>query len=185
VRERLHRGGYRRTKSLVLLLGGDLGRPERWDIRPIWDEAGWQAHTQLKRLDWRESAIRYGEDPEDTSIPDAIAIAGRMKCPPVEYLLAYADGQVVGHCSCWEGLDGVGQVEDLFVHPDYRGRGIASALLARAVVRARERGAGPTVIVVDASNDAQRLYRSLGWRDLASCEQYQRAANEPPAITPL
>ena len=63
--------------------------------------------------------------------------------------LVYADGQPVGHCNAWEGIDGIGQVEDLFVHPKDRRRGIATALLSACVSLARQRGAGPVVIVVD------------------------------------
>jgi len=112
------------------------------------------------------------EDAQDLSIPRALAAANYLKCPPVQYLLAYADGQPVGHCNSWEGIDGIGQVEDLFVHPAYRRRGIATALLRACVSLARQRGAGAVVIVMDPSNTARELYAGLGWEPIAVCRQY-------------
>ena len=165
--------GYERSDALVLMLQGPLRVESAGvDVRRVENEAQWQAYQTLKCLDWGEHAARHREDPEDLSIPRALAAASRLKCPPVQYMLAYVDGQPVGHCNAWEGIDGIGQVEDLFVHPKYRRRGIATALLSACVSLARQRGAGPVVIVVDPSNTARELYAALGWGPIAVCRQY-------------
>lgn len=55
-------------------------------------------------------------------------------------------------------------LEDLFVYPAYRQRGIAGALLHRAVEHAREDGAYG--MFLETANDnvaAQSLYESAGW----------------------
>lgn len=54
--------------------------------------------------------------------------------------------------------------EDLVVHPDYRGRGIGTALLAHVVERARTDGILRLTLLTDGDNErAQALYRKLGF----------------------
>jgi ribosomal protein S18 acetylase RimI-like enzyme len=55
-------------------------------------------------------------------------------------------------------------LEDLFVHPAYRKRGIAAALLQRAVKHARDDGASG--MFLETANDniaAQSVYEAEGW----------------------
>lgn len=157
----------------MLLLDGPLrDTPRRFDIRPMEDDSTWGIYSELKFLDWKEDAARTKGNPEDRTIAQGLAASSRLKCPPVQYAMAYEDGQAVGFCGAWEGMDGVGQVEDLFVHPAYRHRGIATALLHHSVRAARARGAGPVVIVVDPTNTARNLYAALGWQAVAVCRQY-------------
>ena len=170
---RLSHDRYHPTEALVLVLEGPLrGEAPRIQIRTIEDETGWEAYRALKRMDWLEYAARTGENAGGESIGDGLAAANRLKCPPVQYVLAYQAGRVVGHCSTWEGPNGVGQVEDLFVHPASRHRGIATALLRSCVEMARARGAGPVVIVADPTDTPKEMYAALGWRPLVTCRQY-------------
>ena len=54
-------------------------------------------------------------------------------------------------------------LEDLFVTPSARRRGVASAILARLEAAARERGCGRFEwMVLDWNVDAQALYRGIG-----------------------
>ncbi len=143
-------------------------------MRPVEEDAGWTAYAALKRVCWREHAAQRDFDPDDTVIADRLTASTRLKCPPVQYILAYLDGRAVGYCSAWEGLRSIGQVEDLFVDPAQRQRGIATAMLHRCVEIARARGAGPIVIVVEATNTAKHIYTALGWRPAALCRQYAK-----------
>ena len=170
---RLALEGYERDEALVMLLDGPLRRETtRVDIRPIEDDPAWRGYTELRCLDWSEQAPRHNHDPHDMTIPFGLASSSRLKCPPVQYVLAYDDGRAIGYCSGWEGQDGVGQVEDLFVHPAYRRRGVATALIHESVAIVRRRGAGPVVIVADPTDTAKRVYAGLGWQPLAICRQY-------------
>ncbi len=64
-------------------------------------------------------------------------------------------------------------LEDLFVDPAYRGRGIAAALLDRAVARARAGGAAGMFLETARSNSAaQRVYERAGWRREAHFLKY-------------
>lgn len=54
--------------------------------------------------------------------------------------------------------------EDLFVRPEERGRGIASALLAKAAEHARNDGASGMFLETAYDNTtAQRVYEKAGW----------------------
>lgn len=170
---RLALDGYERSDSLVMLLEGSLrGEPKPCDIRPIADDAAWEAMRALKRGEWGETAVRVGEDPTNMAVPDGLMETNRLKCPPVRYYLAYADGAAVGFFNAWEGLGGVGQVEDLYVHPDFRHRGIATSLIHHCVAEARAHGAGPLVIVCDPTDTPKDMYAALGFRAIAVTRQY-------------
>jgi GNAT superfamily N-acetyltransferase len=129
----------------------------------------------LKRLDWREHAAHRSENPGDLTVPDGLASAARLKSPPVQHVMAFENGRAVGYCSAWSGLEGVGQVEDLFVHPAYRHRGIGTALIHSCVNVARAQGAGPMIIVVDRTNTAKNMYVTLGGRPLSLCRLYSKS----------
>jgi ribosomal protein S18 acetylase RimI-like enzyme len=54
--------------------------------------------------------------------------------------------------------------EDLIVHPDYRGRGIGTALVRFVIDEARRRGILRLTLLTDMQNErAQALYRRLGF----------------------
>ena len=67
------------------------------------------------------------------------------------------------HGSAVVGPHGMGIVEDLFTLPAYRKRGIATALIRRAVEHARDRGMAAMLIGALAEETAKSLYVSLGF----------------------
>jgi GNAT superfamily N-acetyltransferase len=169
---RLARDGFERSEAIVLILDGPLhAEPGPFEIRPVDDDTTWQAYSELKSLDWSEQSPAA----TDSAIPHEFVLASRLKSPPVRYFLAFEDRLAVGYCNAWEGLEGMGQVEDLFVRPSHRRRGIATALIHRCVETARERGAGPMVIVVNPANTAKAMYAAMGWQPVAICREYGKA----------
>jgi len=177
---RLVMEGYSRSDALLLVLDGPLrGNPATCEVLRIQDDSMWQAYVELKRRDWDEYSTTSGLDAASSSVAEGLASSNRLKSPPVEYMLARENGQPVGFCSAWTGIEGMGQVEDLFVHPDYRHRGIATALLASCVTRLRAQGVGPVVLVTDPAATTKAMYGRLGWFPVAVCRQYgKRIAHE-------
>ena len=64
-------------------------------------------------------------------------------------------------------------LEDLFVDPAYRNRGVASALLNRALEHAKETGAaGMFLETAEDNTAAQRVYERAGWMREARFRKY-------------
>jgi len=57
----------------------------------------------------------------------------------------------------------IGQVEDVFTLPDYRGRGLARSLVLHAVAESHAVGNELTFLVADADDWPQRLYVKLSF----------------------
>jgi GNAT superfamily N-acetyltransferase len=81
--------------------------------------------------------------------------------------VAVEDGAVVGFAT-WAQAADVVELEDLFVDPDYRRRGIAMALAARIAEVLRARGVAR--LEVTANPDAMRFYRAAGFIDCGVAE---------------
>jgi len=88
--------------------------------------------------------------------------------PAAEVVLAEVDGQTVGFAlffptfSTFRGQPGL-YLEDLFVRPEHRGRGIGKALLAHLAGLAVGRGCGRVEwAVLDWNGPSIRFYLSLG-----------------------
>jgi GNAT superfamily N-acetyltransferase len=172
----------RDTGALVMVLEGDLAPiqsygAEACEIRPCKTEDDWRTYLELKRADWAEHVDSVPAADRDKPIGDGLAATNRLKSPPARYFLAHINGKAVGHFDAWEGTNDVGQVEDLFVLPEYRHRGIATQLIHHCVRDARAHGAGPVVIVAAASDTPKNMYATMGWRPVALCLQYGVALN--------
>src|SRR5262249_54469956 len=164
--------GYEHSASLLLLLEGAVqGAVRAHDVRPIASDADWAAYARLKQRDSDARAARLG-------IRDASELGAdmfrehRAKVPPAQYWLAWLDGTPRGFLASWPGTEGVGQVEDLYVEPEVRQRGLATALLHRGVADCRTRGADPVAIVADATDTPKHMYGAMGFRPVAVVHKY-------------
>lgn len=173
---RLALEGYERNDALVMLLERDLiGEPKSYEIRLVDDDAAWAAYGALHETDWHNYAERTAPgDAQEASAWTAAAMLQnrRIKSPPARYWLAYFDGEPRAYFASWEGTDGVGQVEDLFTHEDFRHRGLATALIHHCVADARAHGAGHVVIVADPSDTPKQMYAVMGFRPVAVKRSY-------------
>jgi ribosomal protein S18 acetylase RimI-like enzyme len=122
------------------------------------DEAEHVARLMIAFRDW------WGRDwPDDDTF--AAGVRRLLDDDQTEFLLAAADGEPCGvvqlryRYGVWYDAPDC-ELEDLYVDPAGRGRGVARAL----VERARERGCRRIQLDANAANEpAQRLYRSLGF----------------------
>jgi GNAT superfamily N-acetyltransferase len=171
---RLALEGYRRRNALVMLLEGDLiGEAKPQHVREVTDDGGWRMYTALYDVDWREFRQRI-DTPFDERVAEAMMWSRRSKAPPARYWLAYMEGHPRAYCASWEGAYGVGLVEDLFTHPDFRHRGLATALIHHCVADCRERGAEAVAIVADPDDSAKQMYAAMGFRPVAVVRSYWR-----------
>lgn len=160
---------YELEDEVQLLLDDGVGldlvhQPPAVDIRPVETDDDWSVLHGLTRLDHQEEARRNLHPPFDEDVTAQMVATKRAKAPALRFWLARVDGADRAFFSSWPGLDGIGKVEDLFTHPDYRRRGIATALLVHCVCDARERGAGPVLIGALPNDKPKDMYAAMGFR---------------------
>lgn len=77
-----------------------------------------------------------------------------------EYTVIYADGEKAGYCHFYRNEDGVYEIDDLYIFPEYRNRGIGSAAIRKCCESVEE----PVMLYVFIKNErAVSLYKRLGF----------------------
>lgn len=176
---RLSLEGYEEEETLVMLLEGELrGGEKAVEIRQIESEEQWEQYAALQRLDWKETREKAALE-ADEGVALQLMEARRKKSPAARFWMAYVDGEPSAYLYSWEGIDGVGQVEELFTHPDFRHQGLATALINHCVADVRERGAGPVVIAADPTDTPKVMYAAMGFRPVALKRTWRSASREP------
>jgi len=99
-------------------------------------------------------------------------------------LVATERGRIVGTVRLWQVAAGPGQpallLGPLAVHPQHRNRGIGSALMARAIARARLAGHGAILLVGDAA-----YYARFGFSAAATGALWMPGPFEPHRLLAL
>ena len=125
-------------------------------------------------MPWPESAYRY----ELTENPASRSWVATYNSPNGEPF-------VVGMIVVWLILDEA-HIATLAVHPDYRGKGIGSALLVEALKSAVSQGALSALLEVRASNlTAQRLYQHYGFEIVSRRPRYYKDNHEDALLMNL
>jgi ribosomal protein S18 acetylase RimI-like enzyme len=113
-------------------------------------------------------AEAVGQVAKVTSTPQDIARHGFGEEPAFGVLIAEMDDVFAGLClyfpsfSTWYGRPGV-YVQDLYVEPAFRGRGVGERLLRRLAAQTRDGGGVYLRLSVDVENSsAQRFYEKIG-----------------------
>jgi ribosomal protein S18 acetylase RimI-like enzyme len=120
-------------------------------------------------LDLAAEQLQYGSHLRVSENRDAIRMALARHVSEGTALVARAEG-IVGFVS-FEMVDGLfaervtrGRIQNLYVDPPSRGRGVGSALMDAAEAALADAGADRIVIEAMAPNeDAKRLYESRGY----------------------
>lgn len=86
--------------------------------------------------------------------------------------------RVVAHADLYvDAAAGVAQLEDVQTQPAHRGRGLAGAVLAEGLRRARQAGCDLVFLEASADDWPRRFYARIGFQDLAVTHLF----NRPPA----
>lgn len=111
---------------------------------------------------------------------DTIAAVRLRRCltPAATYFVAEERGEMHGCVAVWVSAEGVGMIEDVFVHPRARGAGLATQMLRFAVQHARSRGAGAVLIGAEVLDTPKHLYARFGFRPVAVVRSYVRPDRE-------
>jgi GNAT superfamily N-acetyltransferase len=111
-------------------------------------------------------------EPGEVAAVDRRLPLSRLRQPPPHestYLIAWAANRPVGHAHiAWQGTHmALPEIQDVFVLPEQRRRGIATELTCAAEAEARIRGWDSISLSVsrDGNPQARRLYEKLGYVD--------------------
>jgi GNAT superfamily N-acetyltransferase len=104
---------------------------------------------------------RYGGSGDETPVD-----ANEFEPPAGRFLMAWIAGAPAG-CGGWRTLaedDTVAEIKRMYTAPDWRGRGVASAVLRAIESSARDAGKKRAVLETgDRQPEAIALYRKLGY----------------------
>lgn len=159
------------TPTIQLVLEGPLRvTPPDIDLQPVRTDNDWRRLYALVREDHLEGG-RSLTGPLSDELTRGI-VAGYRRKAAYQFFLARQDGV---ECAYGAGVpcdNGMGMVEDLFTLPAYRKRGIATAVIARAVQHVREQGADRVMIGAHATEPPKRLYAALGFSPVCVTREY-------------
>jgi len=166
--------GFPFSEQLVMLLEGEpVVRRRPIEMRLVDGDDTWADYELLQRADWDEARVKQGL-PNPPGVTDEFIVSKRCKTPPAQFWLAYESGRPAAYFSSWASPDGFGVLEDLFTHPDFRQRGIATALVAHCAADARRRGAGPIILSALVDDTPKRMYAAMGFVPLYTQRIYNR-----------
>jgi len=109
----------------------------------------------------------------------ADSLRAALQDPLSSFLAAEHNGTTVGYLGLYCVLD-EGQITNIAVHPSFRRRGIATALLREAAAEGQRRGLCRLTLEVRVSNTAAiAVYENLGWqRDGIRPQFYDRPVED-------
>jgi ribosomal protein S18 acetylase RimI-like enzyme len=81
------------------------------------------------------------------------------------FFAARADGEIGAYCELYSG-SGTGQIENVLTLERFRNRGLARALVLRALAESRSAGNDLTFLLADRDDWPKELYRKLGFDEL-------------------
>jgi len=110
--------------------------------------------------EWVEAVVS-DEDVADVAIWQAVA-EREARFPACRLYLARLGGQPAGACDLFSA-HGWGRIDSVVTHPDHRRRGVASALIARAVRDSIAIGNEVTYLFTDAGGAGEPVYARLGF----------------------
>lgn len=127
------------------------------------------AETRALRLEWARSEPWATSDAELARQADAEEAVSRLR--GTRALVARDDAGAPSGFVLFESDGECGEIDQAYVTPAARGRGIGGALVAAA---ARVAGTRETFIVADDEGAAKRLYLRLGFEPVWLQHQYTR-----------
>lgn len=147
--------GWKHERDVVMALG---------PTSPEIDAGGVREATEEEILELMDHWFREEEGEKgDDVVAQLVAYAGReMRAFAERRFVVERAGRPLG-MSCLRRLDGIAQVEDVFVLPEARGSGVGTALVAHAIAQARAGEPDLTFIVADADDRPRELYARLGF----------------------
>jgi GNAT superfamily N-acetyltransferase len=157
--------GYAAAHELLMIGGPQTASAERSDAVVDVTHEDLEASRQAAQ-------VEQGRDAQiGRQLATRDALIGTVV--DVRRLAILIDGEVAARCQIHSG-GGVAQIENLYITPAHRGRGLSRVLAESAVYEARAAGAELLFGIADAADWPQAFYRRLGFTDAGLLPRFLR-----------
>ena len=171
----------RRFNNMLYRFGEapEISLPAGFEIRPVRPEhmrAVWEAQKEMNAglfenvaEDWLEEKYStWLENPENNPRFWQVAWSGNQLAGMVLAHINEKENAERNHQHCY--------TEHIYVRPQWRGRGLASALIARSLKVLKDQGMMEAELGVDSENEsaAFRLYQRLGYQTYSVDTWYRK-----------
>jgi GNAT superfamily N-acetyltransferase len=112
-------------------------------------------------VEWIETAVSDDVGWPDEALWRAVA-AHEARYKSCRLYLGRLDGLPAGTCDLFESSNW-GRIDSVVTRPEFRRKGVASALVTRAVIDSLTSGNNETYLFTEPGGDAERVYRRLGF----------------------
>jgi ribosomal protein S18 acetylase RimI-like enzyme len=130
--------------------------PGGYRLRAV-ESADLEARVELHRVVWEPSRVTVESF---SKLQTVWPYRADLDCVAED-----PDGSLVAYCLAWlDDANRVGELEPVGTHPDYRRRGLASAVCLFALKRLKEERATLGIVYSIAGSEATALYESIGLR---------------------
>lgn len=157
--------GFKLVNEPVMVIEKALPapRPADIDVRPFESAADWAAWSSLNiAADPLEgSSDHYTDFKRALRARYRHMVEGSLGV----WLGAFASGKLIGSLGLFAGGD-VARFQAIETHPNHRGRGVATTLVAEACRYGLEELAPRLVLVANDNTMAQRIYQRLGFTEI-------------------
>jgi ribosomal protein S18 acetylase RimI-like enzyme len=138
-------------------------RVVEWDgidvIRPLWEKL--RAHHSPLLAGFPGAMPPFNFEPRKQEILAKVA-AGKIR---IELVGSGKDGSNIAYCLSTVASNGCGEIDSMFVEEAFRGRGIGSELVRRALAWLESAGATSKVVTVaHANEEALAFYQRFGFQ---------------------
>jgi len=99
----------------------------------------------------------------------------------LRWFVGFVDGDRAGYTSLLS-LRGVGYLDNVVTMPQFRGRGVASATVGKAIRASHASGDHALFLLTEEDNPARRLYERLGFRVRAKVESFTRPMSDEDRV---
>ncbi len=161
--------GYDDSTSLP-----EVDLPQEFILKPITPEhyrAIWEANEEAFAEEWG-----HRRSTDEGYIKFLGNIVGNPGFDPSLWQVAWHGGDIAGVALSEINKRGVGEITDLSVRKQWRGRGLSKVLIVQAVKALKERDLNHIRIFTDTDDlfGARSLYESVGFRVLNEYIRYQK-----------
>jgi ribosomal protein S18 acetylase RimI-like enzyme len=136
--------------------------PDREGSLSVVDEV---THEELVAV-WAEANRSEGHI-DDENVIDQLAEGKRVLASAIDvrFFGARADGEIGAYCELYS-LGGTGQIENVLTLERHRNRGLAQALVLKALATSRAAGNDLTFLLANRDDWPKELYRKLGFDEV-------------------